>query len=225
MSSYSIGKYEVTNEEYTAFLNDYGLDYQKEGPYKGQKLIEEHDWGIAFRQKGDITQASFEAQKGYEKHPVVYVTWYGAVAYCEWLSKKTGKNYRLPTEAEWEYAARGGNKSRSYKYSGSNDLRNVAWYDANSNSKTHPIGKLKDNELRIYDMSGNVWEWCQDWYDKTYYKNNPAQNPKGAEKGSSRVLRGGSWFVDDIYCRVAIRIFIAPSNRSDHFGFRVCRND
>ncbi len=111
----------------------------------------------------------------------------------------TGKNYRLPTEAQWEYAARGGQSSfdkggqGGFKYAGSNNLNEVAWYDVNSSNKTHPVGQKRTNELGLYDMSGNVWEWCQDWYDADYYKKSPANNPTGPTSGIYCVLRGGSW--------------------------------
>ncbi len=220
LSSYAIGKYEVTNEEFAAFLNDYGLTTRK-----GSKdvLIEENDWGIAFRSKGDITTAYYEPQKGYEKFPVVNVTWYGAVAYCEWLSQKTGKNYRLPTEAEWEFAARGGNKSRQYPYSGSNTLGDVAWSMSNSGRRTHTVGTKSANELGIHDMSGNVWEWCIDWFDQNYYKNSPAQNPKGAEKGVLFVVRGGSWYYEYNDCRVSNRANYNPNYMFNDIGFRCVR--
>ena len=158
--------------------------------------------------------------------PVEKVSWYDAVEFCNKKSEQegltpcytgSGKNtkcnfyangYRLPTEAEWEYAARGGNKSKGYKYSGSNKIKDVAWYKSNSSSKTHPVGTKQANELGIYDMSGNVWEWCNDWYDKSYYKNSPKNNPQGASSGSCAVLRGGSWTDYDNICRVAFRYWL-----------------
>ena len=140
------------------------------------------------------------------------------------MNTKTGLNYRLPTEAEWEYAARGGVKtqnSASQKYSGSNNINEIAWYDNNSNSKTHSVGSKKPNELGIYDMSGNVWEWCNDWYDSSYYKNSPKNNPQGASSGSSRVNRGGSWNINAEYCRVANRYYNSPGSSSHYLGFRL----
>ena len=220
LSSYNIGKYEVTNEEYVIFLNDNGNDYKIDEPFKGEKLIYENKWGIAFHSQGDITTAYYEVQKGYEKYPVVGVTWYGAVAYCEWLSKKTGLKYRLPTEAEWEYAARGGDKSRQYTYSGSNKIGDVAWYAANSNSRTHSTGTKAANELGIYDMSGNVWEWCSDQYEVNYYKGSPTRNPQGG-LGNNRILRGGSAYSLYNICRNAMRNSMAPSSSNDYFGFRL----
>lgn len=120
----------------------------------------------------------------------------------------TGKNFRMPTEAEWEYAARGGNKSRGYKYSGSNILDDVGWYDSNSSSSTHDVGLLDPNELGLYDMSGNVWEWCADWYGS--YDSNSQSNPIGPSSGSYRVRRGGSWGSLAWFCRVSFRDDFSP---------------
>ncbi|MBK8567368.1 MAG: SUMF1/EgtB/PvdO family nonheme iron enzyme [Saprospiraceae bacterium] len=226
LGDFSIGKYEVTNEEYAVFLNEYGSTTVKNGPNKGQEMIGEDEWGIAFRSQGDITTAYYESQQGYEKHPVVNVTWYGAVAYTEWLSGKTTKNYRLPTEAEWEYAARGGSQSKHTKYSGGDDLDKVAWYDGNSGYRTHVVGGLAKNEIGAFDMSGNVYEWCSDWYGETYYKElakGGVNNPKGPNSGDGRVVRGGSWNDSTVGCRSANRFWINAVNRDDGIGFRLAR--
>ena len=153
--------------------------------------------------------------------PVEMVSWNDVQEYINKLKAKTGKKYRLPTEAEWEYAARGGNKSRNCAYSGSNKLDEVAWYDGNSGSKTHSVGTKKPNELGIYDMSGNVWEWCSDWYGEDCYKNSPERNPKGPSSGSSRLLRGGSWNYHNNNCRVSTRDNYIPVNSNSFVGFRV----
>ena len=126
----------------------------------------------------------------------------------------------MPTEAEWEYAARGGQNSRGYKYAGSNDLNEVGWYDGNSDEKTHPVGEKKPNELGLYDMSGNVWEWCLDWYESTPAG---ALDPLGSASGSLRVPRGGSWINLARYCRSADRISNTPDYRNYSLGFRLSR--
>ena len=158
---------------------------------------------------------------GYPQRPVEYVSWNDCQEFITKLNNLTGKNFRLPTEAEWEYAARGGNKSKGYKYSGSNTVGDVAWYDSNSISRTHDVKTKQANELGIYDMSGNVYEWCQDWYNSSYYSSSPENNPTGPTSGSSRVLRGGSWDSDARFCRVSSRRSDDPDFRDDSLGFRL----
>lgn len=159
--------------------------------------------------------------KGCDGCPVERVSWNDVQDFLAKLNQKTGKNYRLPTEAEWEYAARGGKQSKGYEYAGSNTIDNVAQYEGNNNKSTKSVGSKSPNELGIYDMSGNVWEWCNDWYDENYYKNSPANNPTGATNGEYRVLRGGSWYNLASYCRVADRNFYTPDNRYNGLGFRL----
>jgi len=130
------------------------------------------------------------------------------------LNGLTGKHYRLPTEAEWEYASMGGNKSKGYKYSGSNNLDEVAWYKDNANSKTHPVGQKKPNELGIYDMSGNAWEICSDWFNNIYYKKSGLTNPRNDKKAFHKVVRGGSWRSGEDRCRIRARF----KDIRDHFG-------
>ena len=154
-------------------------------------------------------------------YPMYYVNWEEAQEFCTRLGQLTGKNYALPTEAQWEYAARGGVKSRGYKYSGSNTIGNVAWYRDNNSSSTHPVATKQPNELGLYDMSGNVWEWCSDWYASDYYYDSPQSNPTGPPTGSRRVLRGGGWINFAEYCRVSSRNHNYPSFRDSYYGFRV----
>jgi len=159
--------------------------------------------------------------KNCDNCPVEKVSWDDIQQFLTNLNAKTGKTYRLPTEAEWEYAARGGSSSRGYKYAGSNTLSDVAWYTDNSGSKTHPVGQKKANELGLYDMSGNVWEWCQDWYAD--YPTIRTSNPRRPSTGSIRVGRGGSWSGGVQYCRVAYRNGHTPFRRYRDVGFRLAR--
>ena len=174
--------------------------------------------------------------------PVENVSWYDAVEFCNKKSNKegltrcytgSGKNtkcnfnangYRLLTEAEWEYASRGGSRTAHYKYSGSNNIDDVAWYYDNSGNKTHQVGTKKPNELGIHDMSGNVWEWCWDWYDENYYSKSPTSNPKGASSSSFRVDRGGGCKYDAEYYRVAFRTHEDPNFSVFNLGFRLLRS-
>ncbi|MBR7028213.1 MAG: formylglycine-generating enzyme family protein [Bacteroidaceae bacterium] len=176
----------------------------------------------------EVTQELWEAVMGSNPSyfvganlPVENVSWDDCQEFILKLNEKTGKTFRLPTEAEWEYAARGGKKSKGYTYSGSNTIGNVAWYSDNSGETTHEVGTKQANELGIYDMTGNVWEWCQDWYGETYYENSPSTDPLGPDSGSTRVNRGGCWWLDAWFCRVANRVWISPGNRNFYLGFRL----
>ena len=151
--------------------------------------------------------------------PVEYVSWEDCQNFIAELNAMTGKQFRLPTEAEWEFAARGGNKSNGFKYSGSGSIDKVAWYDGNSSNKTHPVKQKQANELGLYDMSGNVWEWCQDWYGS--YSSSAQTNPTGPSSGSNRVFRGGSWNCYATCCRVSFRYSIAPTYTSYSLGLRL----
>jgi len=214
VSSFYIGKYEVTHDEYIKFMNTVGAS--SKGSYNGDKLINIGDERSAIGYKNKTFH--FEGNRFAKniKCPVTEVTWHGAYEYCRW------KGGRLPTEAEWEYAARGGNKSQDYKYSGSDTINEVTWYSSNSGNRTHPVGIRVPNELGIYDMSGNVWEWCNDWYDSRYYKRSPSENPIGLWSGFYRVERGGGWFSHSKDCRVSNRSNGDPSQSHDSVGFRLC---
>lgn len=152
--------------------------------------------------------------------PVENVSWYDAQDFIKKLNELTGKKFSLPTEAEWEFAARGGNRSRGYLYSGSNNIHRVGWYSENSNKRTHTVGSKRPNELKIYDMSGNVWEWCADWFGD--YPSGHVTDPTGVSYGEERVLRGGGWTsYCGASCRVANRSRTNPSVRSFNHGFRL----
>ena len=179
--------------------------------------------------KTEVTQELWQAVMGSNPSnftgtnlPVEKVSWDDCKTFIAKLNALTGKNFRLPTEAEWEYAARGGNKSRGYKYCGSNTLSDVAWYVDNSDNKTHPVAAKTPNELGIYDMSGNVLEWCNDWYSSSYYTSESQTNPTGPDSGSSRVRRGGSWNYRENTCRVSYRGNTTPSFRYNYLGLRLC---
>jgi formylglycine-generating enzyme len=200
VNSFSIGKHEVTVSQYMTYCKDVG-----------KEMPDMPEWGWR------------------DNYPMVGVSWYDAVTYCDWLSEKFGGNWRLPTEAEWEYAARGGRISKGYRYAGGNDIESVAWFDDNSDGKVSRVGRKRPNELGIYDMSGNVSEWCQDWYDEDYYKNSPSTNPRGPtskilifveEEFTTKVVRGGS-YDDTDYCRLASREFLFPDESQLFTGFRV----
>ncbi len=154
-----------------------------------------------------------------DKLPVENVSWNDCQEFISKLNLMTGQDFRLPTEAEWEYAARGGKKSKGYKYSGSNDLGKIAWYKDNSEGKTHEVATKQPNELGMYDMSGNVFEWVSDWKDM--YTPEPQTNPTGAIDGLLRVRRGGSWSYEASGCRISGRYYYSPSSRYDNLGFRL----
>ena len=177
--------------------------------------------------KHEVTQALWETVMGSNPsrnkqggdYPVENVSWNDCQEFIEKLNVRTGMKFRLPTEAEWEYAARGGSRSKEYKYAGSNDLDEVGWYADNGGKDTHPVGQKKANELGLYDMSGNVLEWCQDWYED--YTVEAQTNPAGPQSGRSRVLRGGArWGIAE-FCRVSFRDCSYPGNAFFRDGLRL----
>ena len=176
--------------------------------------------------KYEVTQALWKIVMGSnpsnskgDNLPVEKVSWDDCQDFISKLNAMTGKRFRLPTEAEWEFAARGGNKSRGYQYSGSYNIDDVAGYSDNSGSKTHAVGTKQPNELGLYDMTGNVWEWCQDWYDS--YSSSPQTNPIGAVSGSYRVFRGGGINSSARFCHSSIRGDYAPDFRDFNLGLRL----
>lgn len=194
--------------------------------YSDEKPVHSVTLNSYYIGKTEVTQALWKAvmgsnpssQKG-DNLPVVWVSWNDCQVFIRKLNSLTGQNFRLPTEAEWEFACRGGNNSRGYKYSGSNYIDNVAWYGDNSGSNSHPVATKSPNELGIYDMSGNVEEWCSDW--KWGYDSGAQTNPKGPYDGSRRVLRGGDWAGDAPYCRSSRRDSGEPDWRLTGPGLRL----
>ena len=173
----------------------------------------------------EVTQELWQAVMGSNpsyfigsQRPVEQVSWNDCQEFIEKLNTLTGEKFRLPTEAEWEYAARGGNKSKGYEYAGSDNVGDVAWYTDNSKSSTHEVKGKLPNELGLYDMSGNVWEWCSDWYGA--YSSGAQVDPAGPASGSTRVRRGGSWSSDAAYCRVFYRSGITPTAALTYNGLR-----
>jgi formylglycine-generating enzyme required for sulfatase activity len=182
--------------------------------YVGKTEVTQAQWSA-------ITGSNPSSFKNCDQCPVESVSWNNVQDFIRKLNQKTGKKYRLPTEAEWEYAARGGQQSKGYKYSGCNSLGDVGWYSHNSDSKTHQVGQKKANELGLHDMSGNVWEWCSDWYGSDYYSQSPSRNPTGPAPGSSRVSRGGGWGDGADDCRSSNRSYSNPCYRISDLGFRL----
>jgi formylglycine-generating enzyme required for sulfatase activity len=217
LRSFYMGKYEVTQKEWAEIM------------------------GATAIQQRDIAKRRWSSSEIGDNYPIYYVNWYDAVEYCNRLSQKEGltsayqgigynticdfnaSGYRLPTEAEWEYAARGGNKDAiPYEYSGGNSLDEVAWYGGNSDDRIHPVGTKQPNSLGLCDMSGNLWEWCWDWYGRSYM-GGAQTNPTGPSSGRYRIIRGGGWEFSAARLRSATREYTDPSNRIGELGFRVVR--
>jgi formylglycine-generating enzyme required for sulfatase activity len=213
--SFYVSKHEVTFDQYDEFCDS-----------TDKTRLDDSGWG-----RGDQP---------------VNVTWYDAAEYCNWLSERAGltpcysgravatewdlstNGYRLPTEAEWEYAARGGSRSQGYVYAGSNDPDEVGWYEGNSGGRPHPVGQKAPNELGLYDMSGNLWEWCWDWYDKEYYASSPSDDPRGPAAPSDRMMpnkvrRGSGWYHEVGVLHMTYRSYDWANYRSNSTGFRLVR--
>jgi len=209
VSSFSISKYETTNLQYCTFLND--IKYDARITYGDTTYIYLKDDYSQINFINDV----FVPDSGKADFPVTDVTWYGAKAFAKWAGG------RLPTEAEWEFAANGGVKRDSTTYSGSNEADEVSWSNSNSDGSTHEVGTLAPNELGIFDLSGNVWEWCNDWYNPKYYTYKSQINPKGPDNGTFRVLRGASWDYDFDVGRITNRFGYKPRAHNYDYGFRV----
>ena len=242
LSSFYLGKYEITVSQFMQFINETG--YQTDADKDGGGYI----WsGSEWKKSSGVNwkcdaEGNIRSQSEYN-HPVIQISWNDATEYCNWLSRKTGKSYRLPTEAEWEFAA--GNGSKHTKYSWGNGepfgknggnvadetakrkfgLSNIwSGYD-DGFASTSPVGSFNPNELGLYDMTGNVYEWCSDWYGSDYYKSSISSNPKGPMAGSNRVKRGGSWSYLPAFQRVASRDYSSQSNNLYMHGFRIARTE
>ena len=190
------------------------------------KLVHDVKLSSFYIGQTEVTQSLWEAVMDYNPSynkgsnlPVEDVNWNDCQEFIRKLNRITGEKFRLPTEAEWEFAARGGNKSKGYKYSGSNDIEAVAWYRDNSDQKSHPVGTKQYNELGIYDMSGNVSEWCNDWYGA--YRNTEQINPTGPAKGNYKICRSSSWMDNESYTCVWVRCHSQQNTEVSHLGFRL----
>lgn len=208
LDDFFMDRYEVSNREFCRFLNDSGRHCESIGSW-----IELGTDCLIVCNNGN-----YSPKPGFEEHPVIEVSWFGAAAYAEWAGKS------LPTEAQWEYAAKGGRLSKGYMYSGGDDPNMVSWYEENSDGETHASGTREPNELGLYDMSGNVYEWCADWYDKDYYKHGVYMNPRGPLSGKYKVLRGGSWVSGEYIIRCTYRHEDLPVSVGEYnYGFRCIR--
>lgn len=182
-----------------------------------------------YMQPTEVTQELFELvmdinpseNKAWKDMPVTNVSWEDCQSFTKKINEITGKEYRLPTEAEWEFAARGGAKSQGYLYAGSNNLVEVGWFKDNSGEAIHIVAEKRFNELGLYDMSGNVWEWCSDWYGPYRLDAKGSDNPKGPDNGQRRVMRGGCWNNNVYGCRTAHRVRRDPDSRHGSYGFRL----
>ncbi len=220
VSGFYISKYEVVNKAFCTFLNSVKPDalllrkyINLNGTYKNLKCrIYQKD-------------SSYYTETGFEDYPVTFVSWYGADAYCKYVGG------RLPSETEWEYAAKGGKQIffsyifRKYNYAGSNTPEEVAWFRKNSENQLHKTGQKKSNRANLFDMSGNVAEWCADWYSPEYYKSAPERNPQGPENGQMKVHRGGSWYNTPEMLRVTNRRASKPGTENATIGFRVVKDN
>jgi formylglycine-generating enzyme required for sulfatase activity len=231
---YMLGKTTITRGQFRAFVED--ADYKTEAEQDGKGG---YGWTRnGFAQKPEFTWKNPGFAQT-DEHPVVNVSWNDAVAFCEWVKRMTGKDVRLPMEAEWERACRGGQRKGRYFFG--DDEEELARYanvaDASYRAATNftdgikaddgyaftaPVGKFRANQYGLYDMHGNVWQWCSDWYDQQYYANGDKEDPQCPNYGTQRVLRGGSWSRYAGECRAAHRTDCAPAYRSSGVGFRVC---
>ena len=211
INAFQLSKYEITNQQFADFLNAVGCS--PNGTLGGETLI----FIGAENCKITYSGGSFSAVYGNYNYPVVQVTWLGAMEFCDHYGG------RLPTEAEWEYAAKGGNSAGNYTYAGSDNISNVAWYAANTYAVNHDVGNKEPNQLGLYDMSGNASEWCFDWYAWDYYTLDDNDNPLGPQTGEERIIRGGSVYNGDDDCRSSDRFYVLPKTSLPGLGFRMAK--
>ena len=247
LDAFYIGKYEVTHQEVIDVYNwanqqgyvNCSSSTVTNATGNQQELLDIYSIYCAIDWNGSQLVFGGSPKASDIQCPCIEITWYGSVAYCNYLSLQQGltpcydlsdwscdwsaNGYRLPTEAEWEYSARGATNTPDYLYAGSDNIDEVAWYISNSSGHTHPVGQKDDNDIGTYDQSGNVYEWCWDWYDSSYYGSSPQDNPTGPSGGSYRVFRGGGWSYYASACEVAYRTYTTPSFSNYYLGFRLCR--
>ena len=212
VDEFLIGRYLVTAAEYAGFLNQNGNP--------DETYIEVSSETTLTRSGG-----RYHPRQGCAGHPANGVTWFGAKAFCDWLSAKSGRKFRLPTEAEWEKASRGGMENQRYPWGNSAATGQAQHHQVWTNPKhtLSPVGSYPSNPYGLYDMAGNVWEWCADWYDRNYYHVSTDLNPKGPDIGVEKVLRGGSWGGLDVQVRCGIRVGERPQVSDSRVGFRLAR--
>jgi formylglycine-generating enzyme required for sulfatase activity len=213
LDDFMIGKYQVTNEEFKEFIDDGGYDKEEFWAKEGWQ----------WREENRIYEPEYWHDRKWNaaNFPVVGISWYEAEAYANWLSETTGHQYRLPTEAEWEKAARG---TDGFKYPWGDEFdKNLCNSDESGLNRTSPVGIFSKGKspYGCFDMAGNVWEWCSDWYNDNYYANSPDRNPEGPPDGADRIGRGGGWLSDTGECRSALRDRRAPRVRYSDLGFRI----
>jgi formylglycine-generating enzyme required for sulfatase activity len=242
VNDFYLGKYEVTVGQFKRFVNEtgYKTDGEKNtggvsGCFAFDQDDKEKNWN--WRDWASWKKPN-KYQDNRDDHPVSCVSWNDAQAFTDWLTRKGGKSYRLPTEAEWEYAARGGKETKNYWGNDKDDAcgyANVAdrtklpngssWNQKHECTDGYafvaPVGKFQPNAFGLYDMMGNVWEWCRDWYGERYYNDSPRNNPQGPSNGQYRVLRGGSWYFEPQFVRAAFRFRYVPAYRLSSYGFRL----
>jgi|Deesub1362A_J573_1020465.scaffolds.fasta_scaffold00027_10 formylglycine-generating enzyme required for sulfatase activity len=222
IDSFYMDRYEITNGQFAKFLNAVRPSEGKLGE-RWRWVVIRNDLETDERKNWWPTEIIYEdgmykALEGYESFPVLSVSWYAADKYCRWVGE------RLPTEAEWEKAARGGLKGKRFPWGNELPTDGIVfdrrWYSNDVPPPTERVGSYHPNGYGLYDMAGNVWEWCSDWYHPYYYKESPKKNPQGPPTGSKKVLRGGSWYNSAYVLRVAFRNYSSPHSKDDGVGFR-----